>query len=268
MAGFKQLEFFLLRYVPNAVREEFVNIGLLAREVDGGFTAVRITEDWGRVRCVDPEVDLDILRGLGLQLKHELQETQDWVALRRKLEDLFSNLVQVSAVKACLAEDGAREMEALTKLYLEGPRRVGSRVVSGRQVILRGMEEAFESAGVLPLMQRSVGTAEYTGKKGDPLRIDFVYPVPNGVRFLQAVSLKASVQPAMVLGARFPAIARDVLARHGAAASLTAVVDDELDRGDAEIGFALALMEESRIQVEPVSEMPRMVAEVRRELGA
>ena len=36
MAELKQLEFFLLRYVPDAVKEEFVNIGLLMREVGEG----------------------------------------------------------------------------------------------------------------------------------------------------------------------------------------------------------------------------------------
>jgi hypothetical protein len=65
MADLKQLEFFLLRYVPDAVKGEFVNIGLLMREPNGGegrFSGMRMTEDWSRVRCIDPEADLEVLK--------------------------------------------------------------------------------------------------------------------------------------------------------------------------------------------------------------
>ena len=171
MAELKQLEFFVLRYVPDAVKGEFVNIGLLMREPDGEFSAVRITEDWSRVRCIDPEADLEVLTGMGMQLQRELAEAQDWNLLVRKLEDLFSNVIQVSPVKACLAEDAGKEAEVLTRLYLQSARRAGKAAVSGRQLILKGMESAFESAGVLKLLQRGIAVAEYTGKKGDPLKI-------------------------------------------------------------------------------------------------
>ncbi len=44
MADFKNCEFFLLRYVPDVVKGEFVNIGVvLLEEREGGFTDVRFT---------------------------------------------------------------------------------------------------------------------------------------------------------------------------------------------------------------------------------
>ncbi len=50
-------EFFLLRYVPDVVKGEFVNIGVLLRETAGSRQAgrqawaqVRFTRDWSRVR--------------------------------------------------------------------------------------------------------------------------------------------------------------------------------------------------------------------------
>ena len=152
MADLRQLEFFLLRYVPDAVKDEFVNIGVVMREVEtdgAGFSAVKITEDWSRVRCLDPEADLEVLAGLGGQLQKELQETQGWEVLLRKVQDLFSNLVQTSPAKACLAEDPAEEMESLARLYLAGPRQATTRAasLSGRQVILSGMRERFRTWG-------------------------------------------------------------------------------------------------------------------------
>ncbi len=268
MAELKQLEFFLLRYVPDAVKEEFVNIGVLAREIGGEFSAVRITEDWSRVRCIDPEADLEVLAGLGAQLRTELLETQGWDALLKKVRDLFSNQVQASPVKACLAEVAAKEMSTLAKLYLQG--RAGTRraSVSGRQVILTAMRSAFESAGVLDLLQTGIRVSSYTGKKGDPQSFDFGYAVTKAVKFLHAVSLKTDVKAGLGLAARFPGIAQDVYRVHQARAGLTVVIDDDLDRRQEEIGFVIGMMEENRIRVAEAKEMAGIAAGVRAELGA
>ena len=56
----RRCEFSLIRYVPDPVKNEFVNIGVLLREAaepgqDGVVrTELRFTQDWKRVRCVDP----------------------------------------------------------------------------------------------------------------------------------------------------------------------------------------------------------------------
>jgi hypothetical protein len=53
-----------------------------------------------------------------------------------------------------------------------------------------------------------------------------------------------------------------------AAPALTAVIDDDLDRGRDEVQFALSTMEDEKIRVAVAAEMP-MIAEVaRRELRA
>lgn len=264
----KQLEFLVLRYVPDAVKEEFINIGLLLREANEmerpGFRAVKITEDWSRVRCID----LEVLAGLGSQLQRELEETQGWDLVLRKLQDLFSNQVQASPVRACLAEDPAKELATLTTLYLRG-RTAGRKVsVSRRQAILLGMESALSVAGVLQLMQRGVPVWAYTGNKGDPQTFDFAYPLKHEVKFLQAVSLKTDVKIGLGLAARFGRIAKDIYEARGARASLTVVVDNDLDRSQDEIGFAIGMMEESQIRVAAESEMPAIAAEVRQELRA
>ena len=48
-----QCEFSLVRYVPDTVKNEFVNIGVVLREAGPREAAVRFTRDWRRVRCVD-----------------------------------------------------------------------------------------------------------------------------------------------------------------------------------------------------------------------
>src|SRR5271170_4973440 len=58
MADLKQLEFYVLRYVPYVVRAEFINIGVLLLEPNAngfGFADARMTSDWRRVRCHEPQ---------------------------------------------------------------------------------------------------------------------------------------------------------------------------------------------------------------------
>ena len=66
MPDLRKCEFFLLRYVPDAVKDEFVNIGVLVLDAEGAngvnsepFAQVRFTDDWSRVRCIDPTVDIE-----------------------------------------------------------------------------------------------------------------------------------------------------------------------------------------------------------------
>src|SRR5580693_5558058 len=74
MAAFRQCEFFLLRYVPDVVKGEFVNIGVVLLETgEGGFTDVRFLRDWRRVRGADPEADIELLESYEEDLRRLLQ---------------------------------------------------------------------------------------------------------------------------------------------------------------------------------------------------
>jgi len=191
---------------------------------------------------------------------------QEREVLLRRLQDSFSNLIQLSPVKGCLAEDPAAEMETMASMYLEAAKVGGEREASGRQRILGRMREAFEQAGVAKFIV-PMPVAPYT-KPGDPFQFDFGYRVAGEIKLFNAVSLKAGVDSAVLLAARYPRIA-PVMAKvaHGEPV-LTAVIDNDLDRGESSVGFALAMMQEEKIRIAVAAEMP-MIAEVaRRELRA
>jgi hypothetical protein len=111
--------------------------------------------------------------------------------------------------------------------------------------------------------------AEYT-KSEDPLTFDFGYRLGGELKLFHAVSLRASVNAAVLLAARFPKIVDDMTnaEEDPMSPSLTAVVDDGLVWKTGEIGFALDMMKENRITVSAVAEMPRIAEMVRLELGA
>ena len=181
----RQCEFFLLRYVPDAVKDEFVNLGVVLFEPGeaGGqaaFADVRFTRDWRRVRCLDPDADVEMLEALEREISERLAEggrSREW--LLNRMEDSFSNAIRLTPAKAVLAESPQAEMENLAQLYLERGRR-GERRASGRQMVFGKMREQFERHGVWQFMRKGIAVAEYT-HRGDPLKIDCGYaPQTNG----------------------------------------------------------------------------------------
>ena len=265
MAERRQLEFFLLRYVPDAVKDEFVNIGVVMVEANGGgFAEVRFTKDWRRVRCLDPQADVEMLVALEREVRGQLGSVSDRAVLLKRLEDSFSNVIQLSPMKGCLAADPVREIEAMASMYLESAKVGGRRETTGRQLILGKMREAFEQAGVAKFIL-PVPVAPYT-KPGDPFAFDFGYRVGAEIKLFHAVSLKASVDAAVMLAARYPKIAPVMAAKTDAAPILTAVIDDDLDRGQEGVQFALSMMEDERIRIRMVAEMPGIAQVAKMEL--
>jgi len=265
MAEKRQCEFFLLRYVPDAVKDEFVNIGVVMLEADAGFADIRLTRDWRRVRCLDPGVDVEMLEAMEREVRARLADVSDRAILISKLEESLSNTVQLSAAKGCLTDDPLKEMDVLASLYLETLRTTEKREATGRTKLLGDMRTAFEQAGVWAHMRQGIAVAQYT-HKGDPLKIDCGYR-PNGVvKLFQAVSLATDVNAAKVLAYSYPRIAEGVQRDERATTSLTAVVEDVLSRDDEGIQFALAVMEQSKILIAGVSEMPEIAEQARKEL--
>jgi hypothetical protein len=266
----RPFEFFLLRYVPDVVKGEFVNIAVLLIESGANepglepFADVRFARDWHRVRCLDPQADMEMLGALEREIRAELATRHGRDDLLHRFEDSFSNVIQLSPMKGCLTEDPEREIKVMASMYLEGAQISEKRETPGRQRIFVKMREAFEQAGVLAFLA-PVAAEPYT-KKGDPFQFDFGYSVKGGIKLFHAVSLKRSVDEAMALWAGYvrtrPAMARMA----NAAPVLTAVIDDDLDRDKKSVQFALDMMKDDEIQIRPAAEMPMIAEAVQHEL--
>lgn len=197
MVSRRECEFYLLRYVPDPVRNEFVHVGVILRagpmdvgKASAGRLALRFTSDWRRVRCLDPDADTEMLEGLESELRRRFDEEPEG-NLFHVLEDSFSNCVQMTRAKAYLAESLETGVEELMRLYVEPQKRERVSRLSGRAAIQAQMRREFERAGVWDLMRKRIAASEYT-RPGDSLRIDLGYR-PNGViRMFQAVSLDPS----------------------------------------------------------------------------
>lgn len=262
-----QCRFFVLRYAPDAVKNEFINVGLVLLPPAGG-AQVRFTRDWSRVLCLDPEADVEMLQALEQDLRNQLREMNgDHDLLLRRIQDSFSNAIQPSEFQACLASSAVAEADELARLYLERPRRrQQAREPSGRVAIVARMRSEFEAAGVWPLMQEKILVSRYT-RSGDPLKIDCGYS-PNGtVKLFHAVTLSSDANAAKVLAFSFPQLAQGIRKAEGKQAQLTAVVEDNLPTDDESVAFARDTLEQNSIRIAPVSMMPQIARDAARDLG-
>jgi len=268
-----QCEFFLIRYVPDVVKGEFANIGVLLREAGRDDSAVvRFTRDWSRVKCLDADADIGLLEGLESEIAARLRlGATDTKPVMEVLEDTLSNSVQITEVRASLAESMPAELEQLMRMYVEPLKVKQERKRTGRAAIAGTMRTEFERAGVWGLMRKRIAASLYT-QAGDPMKIDCGYR-PNGViRMFQAVSLEGDVEAAKGLAYSAPQLMEGVQRVEAARLELTAVVEplravsDTEDEATERYRFGVETMERQEIRVVTLNDLARVAETARVEL--
>jgi hypothetical protein len=275
MAERKQCEFQLVRYVPDPVKNEFVNIGVLLRGSEGGQSVVRFTRDWSRVRCLDPDADTQMLEAFEIEVGHRLrsQPADHPKPIMALLEASLSNGLQITETKAYLAESFLACLEDLMRLYVDSPRRERKQRRGGRAALVAAMRTHFEAAGVWTLMRKQIAAANYT-QAGDPLRIDCGYR--NGVvKMFQAISLEAGVDEAKLLAFAAPSLYAGVKRVENANLELTAIIesigwpegDDEPDEErSVRYDYARETMEQYEIRVLTTAQLADVAETARADL--
>ncbi|HTH53541.1 MAG TPA: DUF3037 domain-containing protein [Edaphobacter sp.] len=268
-------EFFLIRYVPDVVKGEFTNIGVVLREAGRDASAVvRFTRDWSRVRCMDADVDIGLLESLESEIAERLRlgaaDTKPVLAL---LEDTLSNSVQITEARASLAENLSTELEQLMQMYVEPLKVKQERRKTGRALLQGAIRNQFEHAGVWGLMRKRIAASLYT-RPGDPMKIDCGYRASGEamIRMFQAVSLEADLEAAKGLAWSAPRLREGVERIESARLELTAVVEplrtlsEEEDEATERYRFGVEAMEREQIRVVTLNDLARVAETARLEL--
>jgi hypothetical protein len=255
-----------VRYAPDAVKGEFVNIGIVLLNGARGAADVQFTRDWRRVRCLDPMADTEMLEAIEAELRERLRAGgADRERILHLLRDSFANALQASDPKGVLTDAPAQELSRLLEIYAGRTRRGHPRESAGRTAMVGQMRGAFEQAGVWPRMFKEVRVAQYT-HPGDPLRLDCAYR-PNGIlKFFHAVPLATDVDAAKILAFSYPQVREGVARIEGCKTEFTAIVEPDLPREDQEIAFAIAMLQRNAIQVAGTNELPVLAETARREM--
>jgi Protein of unknown function (DUF3037) len=98
------------------LRDESVNIAIVM--VGDDFADVRIVCDWQCVLELDPDADILLLKQLACDIREKLRNKEQRKEMLSRMEQSFSNAIQLSPWKGCLTEDPATEIETLAARYL------------------------------------------------------------------------------------------------------------------------------------------------------
>lgn len=261
----KPCDFLLMRYVPDPFKNEFVNIGVLLLGREDDYSGVRFTRDWSRVRCLDPQADIDVLEALEGDLREQMRNPESCKQTMYRLQETLSTGLQLSSSRTLLSEAPDQDLQHLARTYLErsAPKRQSR--LGARQRIVTRMREAFEASGVWDSLTKNIRASKYT-HPGDSLRIDCGYK-PNGViRLFHGISLHSDPDSAKVLAFSYPALAEGIARIENAKADLTAIIDEPLDREDDSVQFAIESLRRTAIQVAPITELAAIAESARQEL--
>lgn len=257
-------EFTLLRYVPNIVRGEFVNIGVLLYDPLGNrLFPPRLLEDFRRVRRLHPWADLDVLATLEKQIEAETPAPAGPLPAYLERLQQFSNALEFTEPKAVLTGDPEAELDRLYETYVVEPKypsRAAAMVERTRAWIRSQLNTALRRAGLWEKLERGVRVEKFT-HRGDRFRFDFGYRRNGNLGFLQTLALEREVDRAKVLAYTMERIN----ARLGAerlAATCTAIVEARPENETAEL--SARILAEQSIALVPVAELDAFTADLRR----
>jgi len=261
------LAYHILRYVPDLVRDEWVNIGVLVFNPRTGERRLRLIEDqveYNRVRRLHPTVDETVLRALRDDLEDRLDpQTDDGPAISlqkilKKCDETLSNTLQIAPQKGVLADDLDAELERLYSDHVAVPRphsRVGQ--PGSRATIRAYCAQVFKQARIWDRIEKSVRVAEFTFP-GDPSRLDYSYH-RNGTRgFVHTLSVTRAPQDAKSLSYNVRHIAEK--ARYHT--EFTAVTDVALSRDNDRQRFVIDTLREVGIEPVPTEGLAVWVAKL------
>ncbi len=256
------LRYRVLRYTPNLIRDEWVNIGVLLEDVNGSRRAARLIEETSeiaRVRRLHPGADENLLRALPAEFDARLRAPEAEVRVYlEKLGQTLSNVLQFSPARAVLAEDFDAEMDRLFHDHVARPPATRGGIIENTRAWIRArLNDVFRRHRILGKLERSVRVEEFT-QSGDPMRLDYAYRY-NGTRgYLQALALGRDPSQAKVL-----AYTAECIRARTANSEFTAITEVEPAPENPRHRFVAGLLEAQHIPVVPLSGIERFAERLR-----
>ena len=278
----KTFAYRVLRYTPNLVRDEWVNIGVLVFDPQSGERRMRLIEDpeeYARVRRLHPRADEELLRALRDDLENRFatatqlfngnggaaadksgngQASADWMKLLGKWDETLSNALQLAPQKGLHGDDLDAETERLYSDHValqSGAARVGA--PGSRGAIRSYCAQVFKQARLWERLQKSLPAAEFTFS-GDPMRIDYGYR-RNGTRgFVQTLSVSRAPGDVKSLAYTVERIRSRV-----AASEFTAVTDVHLLAENERHQFVRETLRDARVEAVPLEGLAVWTARMR-----
>ena len=259
----------ILRYVPNLVRDEWVNVGVLLEEVADGDVGsatprceIRLIEEdaeIARIRRLHPGVDESLLRSLPAEFEARLRAPSAQVATYlEKLDQTLSTTLQFGPRRGVLTDDFESELERLFREQVSVPRTARTGVIeTTTQWIRKRIDDVFRRRHILSHLEKKIRADQFTGP-GDPTRLDYGYRF-NGTRgFMQIVPLKGDTSRAKVF-----AYTAERIRRQNAHSEFVALTESDPITGNTRHEFVKRLFDDQRITIVPPTGLDRFAEALR-----
>ena len=257
----KRCSLFLVRYVPNVVRNEGLNIGVLLHCPEEKYLGCLFAEDFRRVKRLDPRADLALLRALQEDFERQIEEHESSLeAYLGVLTDSLSNLIQLEGPRPCLLQDPAADIQQVYERYV-GLGGGQAPPEDGRPRIKQRLTAVLVEAGVWERLDKRVPASRWT-HPGDPFTFDYGYQSARAIQFLHALSLRRDTQLAKTLVYTLGRVRRQD------EAALTAVVENASSNEDRAIQATRSILEEAHISIRPLAEAGELARSVAAALEA
>jgi hypothetical protein len=251
----------ILRYTPNLLRDEHLNIGVVLHEPASGRAELRVVEtesELARVRRLHPSADLDLMRRLDSELRWQMaQHGGDRQAWLDRLDQTLSNTLQLSPQRAVLTTDFDSELDRIYRDQVAPLRATRAEAAHSGAALRTRANEAFVRAGVLQHLQRGVRVEEFT-YPGDPMRLDYGYRRNGTLGFLHTLALDRDLAQAKAL-----AFTSEHIRRRTARAEVSAISEDEPQENNPRHRFVAQLLAGQGITLVPLPRLEGWARELR-----
>jgi len=257
----------ILRYSPNLVRDEWVNIGVLLFDPATGERRLRLIEEqeeYARVKRLHRDLDEVVLRDLrgGLEERFAAAGAGNGsgagknhasaaalAEVLKKWDEVLSNTVQLAPPKGVVASDLDAELERLYGDQVAVPRRAARVGAPETRPQMRSYcRQVFQHARLWDKIQKFVPVAEFTFP-GDPMKIDYSYR-RNGTRgYVQTISVTRAPGAAK----EFAYTAERIAAKSSLKTEFAAITDITLSKENQRDGFVDNTLREAGIEPVPLS---------------
>ncbi len=266
----KPCSYYLVRYVPNAEREEFLNIGLLLYSAEEQFLDCLFAPDLRRIKRFHPQADTEFLRALQSHFEQQIQQHEDNLqGFLEEMQQSLSHVIQLAPARPLLAAEPQAQLPELFERLVD-QRHADFPAADTRMRIKQHFVEALRRVRVFSdkRFEKRV-PAERLTHPGDPFHFDFGYrpalsPAgkPNGhLKLIHALSLRRDPELASVLSLTIGYV------RSKQPAELTAIIEAWPARGDKTADHTYRILKDARIAMRPLGEVDVFAASIRDELA-
>ncbi|RJP24477.1 MAG: DUF3037 domain-containing protein [Candidatus Abyssobacteria bacterium SURF_5] len=266
-------KYVIVRFVPDFVKGEFVNVGIVLECRERRFVDFHFSSDLARISRIFPNANVDIVRGIAKDLRKRLgrsgeeyyadlfrsSSTQEADTFLAKLLHDYSNHIEISQPKASLCDDPEEELKKLFQMYVTSKTKPEEKAPT-HQRIVREFKRQFQEEKVLTLLMEQ----ERVSGKGYEYIVDFAYR--NGIpNYIETLNLAVSDDHKKNNTLRLIAESLDIRRKHKKA-QFSALIYASEDMGPEE-KKAVKSLQDFEINPYPKDKLGLLAKKIKKDVG-